>query len=823
MLNYTIKQIALLLGGELIAGGSKIHDGGLRVLTDSRSSDTGKESIFFALKGPRHNGHDYIPTLKKKGIIHFVVSEKEAVSGNANFILVQDTFKSLQKLGQLHRDSFSIPVVGITGSNGKTIVKEWLYHLLSERFKIVRSPKSYNSQVGVPLSVLLMDEDHNLGLFEAGISQPGEMSVLKDIINPEIGVFTNLGDAHQENFTSPEEKLHEKLLLFQDSKVLVFSADDDQWTPALQSFCEKNGIQACSWSLNRNEASLQLHARVLNEQTRIHVHIAESVYEFTIPFTDPSSVQNACHCFAVIYLLTKKPESILARYSSLENIAMRLEIKEGSNDCLLVNDYYNSDLSSLAIALDVLQQQTARKPLSRILILSDMLETGIPKRVLYQRISGMLETWGIDELIGIGGDIKEYGEVFKIKKRFYSETPDFLNDPKNKEISSSAILIKGARKFTFEKISNMLQKKVHQSALEINLNAMANNLNVFRGLLNPGTKVMVMVKAFSYGSGNIEIARFLQHQNVHYLAVAIADEGVELRNAGITLPIVVMNPEKTAFQSMIEHQLEPNIYSLDLLRDFVAAAIQLGVQHYPVHLKIDTGMNRLGLKGDDEIRKALNLLLGGNSVCLRTVFSHLAASDEQGLDHFTRKQFEVFERIYHLISALVPYPVERHILNSAGIERFSNKQYDMVRLGIGLYGVTQSDLALEVTGVLRSSISQIKEIGKGETVGYGRKGRLKTGSKIAIVPLGYADGMSRILGNRRGQAYLNNHRVDIVGNICMDMLMIDITDVSAGVGDHVEFMGPHITIEELAEKTGTIPYEILTSISSRVKRVYLQE
>ncbi|HKI89935.1 MAG TPA: bifunctional UDP-N-acetylmuramoyl-tripeptide:D-alanyl-D-alanine ligase/alanine racemase [Draconibacterium sp.] len=823
MIDLTTTEIAHIIDGEKIPETGISENRIINIVTDSRTFFNGTDSIFFALTGPRNNGHNYIAGLREKGMKTFVVSDETVIQKEATFILVKNTTTALQKLAAFIRKKYDYPVVGITGSNGKTIVKEWLHDVLSTEYKIVRSPKSYNSQVGVPLSVLLMNGNFNLAIFEAGISEPGEMEKLEKIIQPEIGIFTHIGDAHQENFSSVEQKIREKLRLFQQTKKLIYCADAEMLAAETTKFCDKNNIEKINWSLKSNPALIHFSAYKKDDFTELEARVNRTVFSFRIPFTNESAIENACHCFAASFVLLKNTETVLPQFEKLAPVAMRLEIKQGINQCLLINDYYNSDLNSLAIALSVLHQQANRSHLNKMVILSDIQQTGIPQYELYRQVNDLLHEWKIDELIGIGQEISAHASLFSGKKKFYRSVSEFENLFNREQFRSSVILMKGARKFTFEKISNLLQQKSHQTVLEINLNSLIHNLNIFKSLLKSETKIMVMVKAFSYGTGDVEIARLLQFQNVDYLAVAVADEGVQLRNAGIQIPIIVMNPEAHSFQKMVDYNLDANIYSINLLNEFLKTVSQNAVSDYPIHLKIDTGMNRLGFKTPEEINKAVQIIKATYSVKINSVFSHLAASDEPDFDAFTRQQFHIFEEQFALISKAFSYKIDRHILNSAGIERFPEKQFEMVRLGIGLYGISVSGLPLENIGTLKSTISQIKTVQPRETVGYGRKGKIAVKSKIAVVPLGYADGLDRKLSNKNGFAFINNNRVPILGNICMDMLMLDVTGVNAQPGDEVEFFGPHIPVSEVAGRVGTIPYEILTGISQRVKRVYMHE
>ena len=823
MIDYSISEIAETLNAKLFKGTNYSNQKITQIVTDSRTYFKGENSLFFALTGPRNNGHSYIPNLIEKGITAFLVSDSSVINKKATYILVENTSVALQKLAAFNRQRHNYPVIGITGSNGKTIVKEWLHNLLSGEFKIVRSPKSYNSQVGVPLSVLLMDSNFDLGIFEAGISQPVEMQNLAEIIKPTIGIFTNIGDAHQEGFVSIQQKIEEKLLLFTSCKTFIFNADSEVIKNLAEDICKTHSIEKVDWSLKNTNSTISFSANKTNDLTKITATSKSKKYHFNISFTDDSAIENACHCFAAASVLSNDLSALLPEFEKLYPVEMRLEIKQGINNCLLVNDYYNSDLHSLSIALSVLNQQAAKAHLSKMVILSDIQQTGLPKNELYRQVNKLLTDWKMDELIGIGTEISRYSDLFSMRISFFDSLADFEKQFNRTNFQSSAILIKGARQFTFEKISLLLQHKAHQTQLEIDLNALTHNLNIFKKLLRPETKIMVMVKAFSYGSGDVEIASLLQYQNVAYLAVAVTDEGVLLRNAGIQTPVIVMNPEQHSFQQIIDYQLEPNIYSIELLENFFIAVVQNGINEFPVHLKIDTGMNRLGFKTDAEIKKAIQLILESNRVKVQSVFSHLAASDDSGFDTFTIEQITRFGEVAKLISDSFPYKIDRHILNSAGIERFPEKQFEMVRLGIGLYGISSTGLPLQNIGTLRSTVSQVKTVKSTETVGYSRKGKITQESEIAIVPLGYADGLDRKLGNKNGSAFILGQRVPIIGNICMDMLMLNVTGLNVTPGEKVEIFGNNIPITEVAEKAGTIPYEILTGISQRVKRVYLQE
>jgi len=816
---YTTSVIAKIIDAQ-----SKIKDDCeiQYLLIDSRNIVSTVYSLFFAIRGERHDGHDFIKELYHKGVKNFVVDqipEYKKELENASFLLVDNTLKALQKLAAAHRTRFNYPVVGITGSNGKTIVKEWLFHLLQGSKNVIRNPKSYNSQVGVPLSVWLMSEINNFAIFEAGISMPGEMENLEKIIHPEIGLITNVGEAHQENFKDYKEKCVEKLKLFDHSKQIIYCKDHSLIHQEIEArFPEQNVF---TWSEN-SDANL----KILNKSRKEHATFIEYQYKeqknnITIPFTDAASVEDAIHVLAVLYASGNVPDDLKQKFNTLPAVAMRLELKKGKNNCTLINDSYNSDLHSLSIALNYLGQQNQHA--SKTVILSDILQSGKEERALYQEVSKLLKKYHVNRLIGIGEALSNQGDLFTLEKSFFKTTSDFLHHLTKNDFADEAILLKGARDFYFEKISSVLEEKSHRTVLEINLNAMVHNLNYFRSKLNPATKIMAMVKALSYGSGTFEIANVLQYQRVDYLGVAFADEGVALRKAGIKIPIIVMNPEQNSFDLMIEHQLEPEVYDFLVLHKFAIALKDAGKKNYPVHLKLDTGMHRLGFV-EEEINQLIDELKATKFIKVKSIFSHLAASDENIHDSFTIKQVQLFDAMSEKIRKALKYPVIRHIANSAGIERFPEAQFDMVRLGIGLYGISATNQEqLATVSTLKSTVIQTKQVKKDETIGYSRKARALDDMTIAIVPVGYADGLNRKLGNGRGKLFINGFLVPTVGNICMDMCMVDITGCNVHEGDEVIIFGKEQSVIDLANMLETIPYEIFTSVSTRVKRVYFQE
>ena len=820
-MSSNIEEIASIMGATRV-GTTPAHVDW--ILTDSRSLCFPEETLFFALKTKRNDGHKYIYDLYTRGVRNFVVSdlpEKASEYKDANFLVLDRPLKGLQKLATHHREQFQVPVVGITGSNGKTIVKEWLYQLLSPERVITRSPRSYNSQIGVPLSIWLMNEHTELGIFEAGISEMGEMEALKPIIQPTIGILTNIGGAHQENFSSVVDKCMEKLLLFKDCDVVIYDGDNE----VISSCVTKSLFTAreIAWSRKDNERPLFIEKIVKEEtHTTIYYRYIGLPSSYTIPFIDDASIENSIHCLAVALYMMLPPEQIAERMAKLEPVAMRLEVKEGKNGCTLINDSYNSDLASLDIALDFMQRRSEDKVRKRTLILSDILETGQTSKLLYRQVADLIHSRGVDKLIGVGEDIASSSSRFELEKYFFRSTTELLNSGLLNQLHDEIVLIKGSRTFQFDKITDLLELKVHETTLEINLNALVDNLNYYRNKLKPDTKIVCMVKASAYGAGSYEIAKTLEDQRVNYLAVAVADEGSELRKAGITSSIIIMNPEQTAFKTLFDYKLEPEVYSFHLLEELIKAAEREGITNFPIHIKIDTGMHRLGF-APAEIPRLVERLHKQTSVIPRSVFSHLVGSDTERLDTFTRRQIEVFEAAAAQLQEGFSFKIIRHICNTAGIQRYPGAQFEMVRLGIGLYGVDPfTNEMLHNISTLRSTILQIHDVPKEETVGYGRKGILERDSRIAAVPIGYADGLNRHLGNGRGYCLVNGKKAPYVGNICMDVCMIDVTDIDCREGDKVIIFGDDLPVTVLSDLLDTIPYEVLTSVSNRVKRVYFQ-
>ena len=787
------------------------------IVIDSRSLQNSATTLFFALVGPNNDAHDYIQELISKGVQYFVVNHiSENCEGKANFLVVKNTLTALQEVASYYRSLFDFPIIGITGSNGKTIVKEWLNFLLSPDYSIIRSPKSYNSQVGVPLSVIGINEQHNFGIFEAGISTVSEMEKLATIIRPTIGVLTNIGSAHDEGFTNTAEKIKEKLQLFKQAQILIYpknEAIDAQISPELKTV---------SWSFSDPKAAVLVTKKQQGVHTQLQFTSPTITFDILIPFQDDASIENAISCTLVLLYLKYDAQTIQHRMAQLYPVEMRLKLKDGINNCTLIDDSYSADFQSLKIALDFLESQ--KQSTKKTIILSDIFQSGLTNAELYARVAQLIVANNISRVIGIGNTISQFKNHFENCSTFET-TAEFLSQIEQLNFDAETILIKGARSFHFEKIVSALEEKTHETVLEVNLNAISHNLNYYKSKLKPTTKMMVMVKAFGYGSGGFEIAKLLEHHKVDYLGVAFADEGISLKNAGIQLPIMVLNPEATSFSAIIHHQLEPEIYSMKGLKAFLKIAEQKKAQQFPIHIKLDTGMHRLGFEAN-AIPELIATLKGNPRVVVKSILSHMATSDAEEHKAFSITQIRLFDDLSNqVIQALNIQPI-RHILNTSGISNFPEGQYDMVRLGIGLYGVsndTNEQKYLENVSTLKSVISQIRTIPAGDSVGYGRRFMAHEPTTVATIPIGYADGISRLWGNEVGYVTINQHKAPILGSVCMDMLMVNISGIDCAEGDPVVVFGESPTVMEIAQKTQTIPYEILTSISQRVKRVFYRE
>ena len=846
-MKYTIEKITTLIGARRIGDTEAVVSW---LLTDSRSLCFPEETLFFALRSGRNDGHNYIPELYRRGVRNFVVERGHfrlpnvtASTGaggglaGANILEVVSPLEALQRLAERHRDEFDVPIVGITGSNGKTMVKEWLYQLLSPYKIVTRSPKSYNSQIGVPLSVWLLGEQTEVGLFEAGISQPGEMQALRDIIQPSIGVLTSLGTAHQENFRSMDEKCQEKLSLFHDAKVVAYNSDDNVVSRCMR----KSGYHGEKLSWSKEDPLAAMFIKKI--ERRNTVSTLYYIYKgkegtYHLPFIDDASVECSIAAAVVALYLGVTPEELDVRMSQLEPVAMRLEVKEGQHGCTLINDSYNSDINSLDIALDFMSRRPDQEGKSRTLILSDIYQSGVTPHELYHRVMELAVKRGVTKFIGIGKEIKRIladegggqiagGQTAKLPGTvafFFEDVEEFLRSEVFKGLRNEIVLIKGARDFGFDQITEMLEQKVHETILEVNLNAVVENLNHFRSYMKPDTKIICMVKADAYGAGAVEVSKTLQDHRVDYLAVAVADEGVTLRKNGITSNIMIMNPEMTAFKTMFDYDLEPEVYSFRIMDALIKAAEKEGITNYPVHIKLDTGMHRLGFDPVQDIDEVINRLKHQNAIIPRSVFSHFVGSDSDDFDTFSAHQFELFDTASKKLQSAFEHKILRHICNSAGIEHFPERQLDACRLGIGLYGVDSRDNhIINTVSTLKTTILQLRHVPKDETVGYSRKGVLTRDSVIAAIPIGYADGLNRHLGRGKGYCLVNGQKAPYVGNICMDVALIDVTDIPCKEGDTVEIFGEHLPVTVLSDILDTIPYEVLTGVSNRVKKVYYQD
>ncbi len=846
-MSYNLNQISQILGCTL--RGNRLATANTQpkvslLLTDSRSLSFADQTLFFAIKTSKGDGHRFIPQLYNQGVRAFVISESNEEFRNTCpegwFLVVPDTLNALQKLAAAHRRQFdNLPVIGITGSNGKTIVKEWLYQLLSPFRNIVRSPRSYNSQIGVPLSVWQLNEDCDLAIFEAGISQPGEMEKLEPIIKPTIGILTNIGTAHDAGFESQQQKLVEKLYLFRNCDVIIYNAD----IPGISDALEIAGVGARSMAWTRRHKDAQI--TVLNVErsetaTKVDYLVLGIEGSFTIPMTDDASFENAMQCLCLMVYLAISPAQIAERMGLLAPLAMRLEVMEGKLGCMIINDVYSNDLTSLQAALEF-QKRRSVPSLTNTLVLSDVPQVPLDESHLCRRVAQLCQIYNISKLILVGSSSVHSSAILRhelneldlhIPTSFFESTEALLESETIQQFQNELILLKGARTYQFERISDELQLRRHETILEINLDAIVHNLNSYRSHLKPETKLTCMVKAFGYGTGSYELAKTLQDQNVDYLAVAVADEGAELRRQGISTRIIVMNPEMSAFRTIIENRLEPEIYSFRLLNAFVKEAQRMSVTDYPVHIKIDSGMHRLGFQLP-EMEELINCFQHQNAITIRSVFSHFATADDPNQEDFVHEQKHRFDLCADKLRASFPHNILRHICNSAGIEVYPQYQMEMCRLGIGLYGFEAApvDMNLQPVATLRTTILQIKYIPATETIGYMRNGKLKRDSRIAMVPIGYADGYDRRLGNGNSEMLVfgltgNNEGklCPTIGNVCMDVTFLDVTDCpQAQEGSQVEVFGSHLPLTNISNKLGTITYEVLSTVSSRVKRVYYKE
>lgn len=830
-MQYKIEDISNIIGAERHGSADTVINW---LLTDSRSLCFPEETLFFAIKTQRNDGHKYIHELHRRGVRNFVVTtlpDNADKYAGSNFLLVNNAIDALQALAGHHRQRFDIPVIAITGSNGKTTVKEWLYQLLSPDFNVCRSPRSYNSQVGVPLSVWLMSHHNDIAIFEAGISQPGEMERIEKVLRPTIGVATNIGEAHQENFLSYDIKCAEKLSLFKECATVVLNYNDEAILRGAPTVPTKT--QRITWTHLGHGGGLERETTLVVhniDKAADHATVNYSVNGeqglYTIPFIDDAAIENSITCFATCLALGDKVdiEDICRRMATLDPVAMRLEVKDGRGRCTLINDSYNSDIQSLDIALDFMSRRPDSKGQKRTLILSDILQSGEAPRSLYSRVAQMAASRGIEKIIGVGDQISTCADYFPMEKHFFLTTDELIASNVFASLTNEFILIKGARQFRFDKLCDLLTLKVHQTILEVNLNALTANINHYRSFMRPETKMVCMVKASAYGAGSLETSKTLQDSGVDYLAVAVADEGADLRKAGITANIMIMNPEMTSFKMLFDYRLEPEVFNFDILEALISAAEKEGITNFPIHIKLDTGMHRLGFNPDTDMPRLIERLTRQTALVPCSVFSHFVGSDSDEFDEFSRQQFAAFDKASRQLQSAYSHKILRHICNSAGIEHFPEYHLDMVRLGLGLYGINpRNNTHIHNVLTLKTTILQIRSVKAGDSIGYSRRTTVGRDSRIAAIPIGYADGLDRHLGNRNCHCLVNGKKAQYVGNICMDVCMIDVSDIECKEGDTVTIFGNELPVSVLSDAVDTIPYEIITGISTRVQRVYTQE
>lgn len=815
-MKYSCKEIAEITHAELIGDSSLIIS---NIAYDTRKIFSNKETAFIALDTDTNSGAKYIQNAVDKGIEIIISTKKLEISAAVTWIIVEDSLEFLRKLAKYHAASFDLKTIGITGSNGKTIVKEWLFLCLNDDFSVVKSPKSFNSQIGLPLSLLEISKKHDIGIFEVGISKPEEMQLQESIFSPQIGVFTYLGSAHSANFSSQEELLAEKLKLFKNSEILIYNGD----SPIVEAEISKLSSKETRISFGlKNKNFVHIGNDYSNKDQNVIIHMGLDKISLAVENRDEATLSNMMCVAAVLHQLNYSKEEIAQKLSLLKPIEMRLESVIGENDNLIINDSFNLDLDSLYIAYQFIKEYRKEK---RCLILTDFMEGKDSSEKFYQYVAQLTNHQNFDKIFLIGSEITQYQKLFTAETYTFDDTKHLIDSQYIKEISNSLILLKGARKFTLEKIKNILALQKHDTVLEVNLNAIVHNINVHKSLLKPCTKMMAMVKAYSYGLGSYEVAEILQHHHIDYLGVAYADEGVQLRKKGITTPIIVMNPEQGSYSSIIDYDLEPEIYSLRVLKLFNEKLIEKGIQKkYPIHLKIETGMHRLGFKAlevDDLIDqlKSMNLKVA-------SIFSHLSSADDTSEKEYTNLQAKVFSEISMDISKKLTYKPMLHLLNSAGITNYPEYQFDMVRIGIGMVGISSNkflEKRLMHAVEFKTVISQISEVKKGESIGYNRKYIAEKDTLIATLPVGYADGIPRSIGNKIGNVGVHNKLFPIVGNICMDMMMVEVGNSTVQEGDEVILFNGKPSLQEFAEYCNTIPYEVLTSISQRVKRIYIKK
>lgn len=838
-MNRNISELASLFGSKSILPfpAASVSE----LLTDSRSLTLNPSSaLFFALSTKTNDGHRFLEHLLREGVRNFVVThlpfpDPENVPAQwseCNFLIVSDVLEALQKLGGDVRRSSEATVVAITGSRGKTTLKEYLFQALEPMQRVTRSPRSFNSQIGVPLSLARIEADTQTAVIEAGISSYGEMERLSEIIRPDIAVLTNIGAEHDEGFRTRDDKAREKALLARGAKAFVYNSDDPHSRYAAK-LLEQTSPDTELVSISRLESEAAI--RVLStEPCRIGTRIFYSVEgrpreSADLPFPASSCEIDNCICaIAVMLLLGYEPGVIAWRLKDLRPVSTRLDVSEGVNGCQLIYDSFTSDLASLRSALDFMKRRPIYESMGRTLVLSDLhheSHSGGPEAI-YPEIASLARAAGISRFIGVGPSLAAHEADFPEGSKFFPSVESLMEALSTSDFSRELILLKGSPEAGFEALREKLEVRTHETVLEVNLDAIVQNFNYFRSQLPASCGLVAMVKASGYGAGSYEIAKTLQDHGAAYLAVAVLDEGIDLRRAGISMPIMVMNPKVVNYKAMFSFRLEPEIYCFDMLADVIREARKNSLHHYPVHIKLDTGMHRMGFE-EHELPELIERLCSTDAIRPATMFSHLATADCPDMNDYTLLQLERFERFTRYIQERYPLPIKRHVLNSAGILRFPDHHYDFARLGIGLYGVNtlpaQMEKPLATVSTLRTVVIAVKELSEGETVGYARRGKVSRPSRIATIPIGYADGMNRHFGNGRSRVYINGHEAPTIGNICMDACMIDVTGIPCAPGDSVEIFGPHIPVQRLADILDTIPYEILTSVSPRVKRIYYRE
>ncbi|UEQ75116.1 bifunctional UDP-N-acetylmuramoyl-tripeptide:D-alanyl-D-alanine ligase/alanine racemase [Chryseobacterium arthrosphaerae] len=815
-MNYTVQHIAEITNAQVIGDGNLMIR---NIAYDSRIIYSTKNTAFIAINTHKNSGEKFIESAIDRGIGVIISEHYDPEYNNVTWIIVENSVDFLQKLARYHFENSHIQSIGITGSNGKTILKEWLYQCLWNEFPTVKSPKSFNSQIGLPLSLLQINSNHKLGIFEVGISKPDEMEKLEHIFHPQIGLLTHIGTAHAANFSSEEQLIDEKIRLFKDSEVIIYNGDNSSVDQKIKK--SYSGRKLISYGFKK-ENNVFIKNNISRDENIIVEYFGEEI-SFPAHQRDEATLTNAMALITVLKELNIENKKIVEKINLLKAVEMRLESIEGIKGNIIIDDSFNLDLDSLKTALQFLKEYNKSK---KSLVLTDIVGVNVNSQELYEEVSELVNEQRFDSVFLIGDEISKFSELFKAKTYTFIDTKELIESKHLTEIENQIILLKGARKFEIEKLKDILELRKHDTVLEVNLNAILHNINYHKSLLKPGTKMMAMVKANAYGLGSFEVSEFLQHHHIDYLGVAYVDEGVELRKKGITTPIIVMNPEQHSYQTIIEYDLEPEIYSFRVLELFYEAVQKSGYdKKYPIHIKLETGMHRLGFK-DFELDQ-LSETLSGKNLKVQSMFSHLSSSDMPEERAFTLKQFEVFERNSSYLIEKLGYTPIRHILNSSGITSYSDHQYDMVRIGIGMLGESSdNEIQKQLQSVVsfKTVISQISMVEGGESVGYSRRYKADHLTRIATVPVGYADGIPRLIGNQVGSLGVNKTLAPIVGNICMDMMMINVDNIpNVKEGDTVTVFNAKPSLKEFAGYCKTITYEVLTSISPRVKRIYIKD